>query len=229
MRHHPDGVRPVRVVVGEDDVLYREGLRRVLEFGGFEVVAVAATADDVVRKARAHRPDLVVTDVRMPPGNADDGLRAALEIRRDRPSTAILVLSQYIARHALRELLRRGADATGYLLKERVARVEEFLGTVERVGRGGSALDPQVVTQLMGGAAGDGRLDRLTPRERDVLGHMASGLTNRGIAAALVVTEDTVEKHVRNVLMKLDVPATSDAHRRVLAVLEYLHAADRYG
>jgi DNA-binding NarL/FixJ family response regulator len=211
----------VRVVIGEDQLLFREGLVRLLADSGFEVVAQAASADDLLRKTAAHRPDLVVTDVRMPPDHTDDGLRAAIAIRRRMPGTAVLVLSQYVAEATALELMRDNASGIGYLLKHRVYDLDQFLDALRRVAEGGSALDPQVVQRLLG-RPGSGPLGELTPREREVLALMAEGWSNRGIADELVVTEHAVEKHVRAILRKLDIPATAEAHRRVLAVLEFL-------
>ena len=211
----------MRVVVGEDQLLFREGLVRLLTEAGFEVVAQAADATDLVRRTAAHRPDLVVADVRMPPGHADDGLRAALEIRRRTPGTAILVLSQYVADTTARDLMAEGAEGIGYLLKDRVADLDRFTDAVRQVAEGGSVLDPQVVPRLLGRLR-PGPLDALSPRELEVIGLMAEGRSNRGIAEKLIVTEDAVEKHVRSILRKLDIPYASGDHRRVLAVLAYL-------
>ena len=217
----------MRVVIGEDQLLFREGLVRLLTDSGFDVVAQAGSADDLLRKTAAHRPDLVVTDVRMPPDHADDGLRAAIAIRRRMPGTAVLVLSQYVAEATALELMRDNATGIGYLLKDRVYDLDQFLDAIRRVADGGSALDPQVVQRLLE-RPGSGPLGELTPREREVLALMAEGWSNRGIAEELVVTEHAVEKHVRAILRKLDIPATAGAHRRVLAVLEFLRdAADR--
>jgi DNA-binding NarL/FixJ family response regulator len=214
----------MRVVVGEDQLLFREGLVRLLTEAGFDVVAQAADAPDVVRKAIAHRPDIVVTDVRMPPDQGDDGLRAALEIRRRLPSTAILVLSQYVADTTARELLAGGAEGIGYLLKDRVADLDRFADWVRQVAEGGSVLDPQVVPRLLR-EFGGGPLSELTPLELEVLALMAEGRSNRGVAEQLVVTEDAVEKHVRSILRKLDIPYAAGDHRRVLAVLAFLRRA----
>lgn len=218
----------MRVVVGEDQLLFREGLVRLLGEAGFDVVAQAADATDLIRKATAHRPDVVVTDVRMPPGEADDGLRAALEIRRGVPGIAILVLSQYVAETTARELIAEGAEGIGYLLKDRVADLDRFADCVRQVAEGGSVLDPQVVARLLRELR-PGPLADLTPREREVLGLMAEGRSNRGIAAQLVVTEDAVEKHIRSILRKLDVPQDPDEHRRVRAVLRYLDRSEPSG
>jgi DNA-binding NarL/FixJ family response regulator len=215
---------PVRVVLGEDDVLMREGIARLLAEGGFEVVAQAGDADELLRKALAHRPDVVVADVQMPPGLADDGLRAALELRKQRPETGVLVLSQYWEEEYALELIGEHPEGVGYLLKERVGDVEAFLQAVARVAAGGSALDPEVVGRMLGRRA-HGPLDRLSPRERDVLAAMAEGKSNQGIADALVVTEAAVEKHVTRIFQKLELGPTPKEHRRVLAVLTYLRSS----
>jgi DNA-binding NarL/FixJ family response regulator len=211
----------VRVLIGEDQALYREGLVRLLGEAGFDVVAQAADARALVREAVARRPDVVVTDVRMPPGEGDDGLRAALVLRRRLPGTSVLVLSQYVAAHAALELLDAGAEGVGYLLKDRVADLDQFVAAVRRVAAGGTALDPQVVASLVGRAA-RGPLDGLTRREREVLALMAEGQSNQGIAGTLAVTEDAVEKHVRAILRKLGIGEDPTSHRRVLAVLAFL-------
>jgi DNA-binding NarL/FixJ family response regulator len=215
---------PVRVVLGEDDVLMREGIARLLAEGGFEVVAQAGDADELLRKALAHRPDVIVADVQMPPGLADDGLRAALELRKQRPETGVLVLSQYWEEEYALELIGEHPEGVGYLLKERVGDVEAFLQAVARVAAGGSALDPEVVGRMLGRRA-HGPLDRLSPRERDVLAAMAEGKSNQGIADALVVTEAAVEKHVTRIFQKLELGPTPKEHRRVLAVLTYLRGS----
>ena len=216
----------MRVVVGEDDSLYREGLVRLLGEAGYAVVAVAGAADDLVRKVAGHRPDIVVTDVRMPPNMGDDGLQAAIAIRERFPGTAVLVLSQYVAQRSALELFGRSAEGVGYLLKDRVTDLEQFVDAVRRVAQGGSALDPAVVRNLLSGAHSD-PLEQLTPREREVLALVAAGRSNRGVAEALVVTEDAVEKHVRNIFRKLDIPVGATEHRRVLAVLAFLDGAKR--
>jgi DNA-binding NarL/FixJ family response regulator len=215
---------PVRVVLGEDDVLMREGIARLLAEGGFEVVAQAGDADELLRKALAHRPDVIVADVQMPPGLADDGLRAALELRKQRPETGVLVLSQYWEEEYALDLIGEHPEGVGYLLKERVGDVEAFLQAVARVAAGGSALDPEVVGRMLGRRA-HGPLDRLSPRERDVLAAMAEGKSNQGIADALVVTEAAVEKHVTRIFQKLELGPTPKEHRRVLAVLTYLRGS----
>jgi DNA-binding NarL/FixJ family response regulator len=211
----------MRVVIAEDQALLRTGVVRLLRDAGFDVVAEAADAPDLLRKVAGHRPDIVITDVRMPPGNADDGLRAAREIRERFPATAVVVLSQYVMERAAVELIGSDAAGVGYLLKDRVTDVDALIDVLHRVAAGGSALDPEVVSRMLG-RQGIDALDELTPREREVLQLMAEGRSNRGIAEALVITEDAVEKHVRHILRKLDIdPAPSD-HRRVLAVLMFL-------
>jgi DNA-binding NarL/FixJ family response regulator len=216
---------PVRVVVGEDDVLMREGIVRVLADAGFDVVAHAGDADSVLRRALAHRPDVVVTDIQMPPRNEDDGLQAALELRRQRPEIGVLVLSQYFEEHYALDLLGDRPEGVGYLLKERVGDVEVFAQAVARVAAGGSALDPVVVGRMLGRNRPKGPLDELSPRERDVLAAMAEGKSNKGIAEELVVTEAAIEKHVTRIFTKLALGPTPTEHRRVLAVLTYLRGS----
>ncbi|HEY2161791.1 MAG TPA: response regulator transcription factor [Solirubrobacteraceae bacterium] len=214
--------RTVRVVVGEDQLLTRMGIVSVLEEGGFEVVGVAGDAPDLIRKARAHKPDVVIADIRMPPENKDDGLRAAQQIRADQPEVGVLILSQYLdAAYAL-ELVGDRADGIGYLLKERVSDLALFTDAVRRVARGGSALDPEVVQRMVGRPRAAGPLTELTPRERDVLSLMAEGRSNTAIAERLVVTIGAVERHVTNIFGKLGLRSAPEDHRRVLAVLEYL-------
>jgi DNA-binding NarL/FixJ family response regulator len=213
---------PLRVVIGEDDILLREGIARLLTEAGLEVVAQAGDAEDLLRKGLAHRPAVVVADVKMPPGHGDDGLRAAVELRRRRPETNVIVLSQfYDERYAL-ELIGDRAEGVGYLLKHRVGAVETFIDAVTRVAAGGTALDPEVVGRMLGRRQGDRPLDRLSPRERDVVAAMAEGKSNRGIAEALVVSPATVEKHLRSIFAKLELDPVPTEHRRVLAVLAYL-------
>jgi DNA-binding NarL/FixJ family response regulator len=211
----------MRVVIAEDQALLRTGLVRLLRDAGFDVVAEAADAPELVRKVAGHRPDIVVTDVRMPPGHTDDGLRAAREIRERFPGTAVVVLSQYVMERAAVDLVGNDASGVGYLLKDRVADLDTFIDALNRVADGGSALDPDVVLRMIG-RRDTGELDRLTPRERDVLKLMAEGRSNRGIAQTLVITEDAVEKHVNNLLRKLDITGAPTDHRRVLAVLAFL-------
>ena len=212
----------MRVVIADDAVLLREGAARLLQDAGFDVVAQAGDADDLLRKVRAHRPDVAIIDVRMPPGNADDGLRAALTIRAERPETGVLLLSQYVEDRYLTELLAGGAAGVGYLLKDRVAEVDRLTEAVRRVGEQGSVLDPDVVAQMLGRRRGDAPMDSLTPREKEVLAQMAEGRTNRAVAEQLAVSERAVERHVTSIFSKLDLPATEQDHRRVLAVLAYL-------
>ncbi|MDO8184561.1 response regulator transcription factor [Conexibacter sp. JD483] len=214
----------MRVVIAEDSVLLREGIARLLEDAGHEVVGQAGDAVDLVRKVAAHKPDIAIVDVRMPPTNTDDGLRAALELRERVPETAVLVLSQYVEERYAHELIGGGAAGVGYLLKDRVADVERFVDAVARVCDGGSALDPEVVAQLLGRRRRDDPLEALTPREREVLGLMAEGRSNSAIAAELVVTERAVEKHVTSIFGKLDLAPAQQDHRRVLAVLRYVGA-----
>src|SRR3954465_9883168 len=218
---------PVRVVVGEDDVLLREGICRLLAEGGFEVVAQAGDAEDFLRKALAHKPDAAVVDIQMPPGLGDDGLRAALELRKQRPETGVLVLSQFYEEQYALDLIQDRPEGVGYLLKERVGDVDAFVDAVRRVAAGGSALDPEVVGRLLGRRRDSGPLDRLSPRERDVLAAMAEGKSNQGIADALFVTEAAVEKHVTGIFNKLGLGPTATEHRRVSAVLAYLQDRPR--
>lgn len=217
----------MRVVVAEDSVLLREGIVRLLEEAGHEVVGQAGDAEDLMRKVGGHRPDIAVIDIRMPPTNTDDGLRAALEIRDRHPDTAVLVLSQYVEQGYALELVGDPAAGTGYLLKDRVSDVDGFIDAVRRVGEGGSALDPEVVAHLLGRRRRDDPLDALTPREREVLGLMAEGRSNRAIAQALVVTARAVEKHITGIFEKLGLPAAPEDHRRVLAVIAFLHPEGR--
>jgi DNA-binding NarL/FixJ family response regulator len=214
----------LRVLVADDSVLLREGLVRLLEAGGCEVVAQAGDAEDLLRKTRAHKPDLAVVDVRMPPDNTDDGLRAALTIRGELPGTAVLVLSQYIEDQYAIELIGEGHESVGYLLKERVTDVDALLEAVHRVAGGGSVIDPQVVSQLLRRHRQESPLELLSDREREVLELMAEGRSNHAIAATLVISERAVEKHVTSIFSKLDLPPAEDDHRRVLAVLTFLRA-----
>jgi DNA-binding NarL/FixJ family response regulator len=215
----------VRVVIGEDSLLLREGLARLLEETGHDVVAQAGDAEELLRKVGAHKPDIVTVDVRMPPSFNDEGIRAALTIRERWPRVAVLVLSEHVESTYALELFADGTDGLGYLLKQRVSDLDQFADAVSRVAGGGSALDPEVVSHLLGRHGRRDPLDRLTPRELEVLGLMAEGLSNRAIAERLVVTERAVEKHVTSIFSKLDLPPTAEAHRRVLAVLKYLEAA----
>ena len=212
----------MRVVVADDSVLLREGVVRLLEENGFEVVGQAGDAEDLIRKVRAHKPDVAVVDIRMPPTNTDDGLRAALEIRAELPDTGVLVLSQYVEEGYALDLVGDSAGGVGYLLKDRVADVERFVDSVRRVADGGSALDPEVVSQLVGRARRDDPIDELTPREREVLELMAEGRSNNAIAEHMTVTERAVEKHVTSIFGKLGLAPAPEDHRRVLAVLAFL-------
>jgi DNA-binding NarL/FixJ family response regulator len=215
----------VRVVIADDQALVREGAARLLAEAGFDVVAQAADADDLLRRVRAHRPDVVVTDVRMPPTDTDDGLRAALVIRSELPGTGVLVLSQYVAERSALDLIADDARGIGYLLKDRVADVERFVDAVRRVADGGSVLDPEVVARLLGRRRRHDPLERLTPREREVLALMAEGRSNAEIAGSLVVSGAAVEKHVRGIFDKLGLGPDAPGHRRVLAVLAYLRGS----
>jgi DNA-binding NarL/FixJ family response regulator len=211
----------MRVVIAEDSVLLREGLTKLLADGGFEVVEAVPDADRLLRAVGRHRPDLVVVDVRMPPTHTDEGIRAALVIGREHPQVAVLVLSQYVEERYATDLLSERTSAVGYLLKDRVAHVADFLDAARRVAAGGTVLDPEVVAQLLVRRRSD-PLDRLTPRERQVLQLMAEGRSNNGIVDALRVSPSAVEKYVGNIFAKLDLPATDSDHRRVLAVLAFL-------
>jgi DNA-binding NarL/FixJ family response regulator len=214
----------MRVVVADDSVLLREGVVRLLEEKGFDVVAQAGDAEDLIRKVNAHKPDVAVVDIRMPPTNTDDGLRAALEIRATHPDTGVLVLSQYVEEGYALELVGDSAGGVGYLLKDRVADVDRFVDSVRRVAEGGSALDPEVVTQLLVRSGRTDPLEPLSPREREVLELMAEGRSNNAIATHMTVTERAVEKHVTSIFGKLGLPPAPEDHRRVLAVLAFLRA-----
>lgn len=211
----------MRVVIAEDSVLLREGLVRLLGDVGVQVVAAVSDAEALLRAVEKHVPDVVIVDVRMPPSHTDEGLRAALVLRRSRPRVAVLVLSQYVEERYATELLSTETSGVGYLLKDRVADVAEFVEALHRVAAGGTALDPEVVSQLLVRRRSD-PLDRLTPRETEVLALMAEGRSNSGIAAALVVSESAVEKHVNSIMTKLDLAPADTDHRRVLAVLRFL-------
>jgi DNA-binding NarL/FixJ family response regulator len=211
-------------VLADDSVLLREGVARLLEEAGFEVIAQCGTADELLLKVRSYDPDVAIIDIRMPPTHTDEGLRAAQEIRQRHPAVGVLVLSQYVESGYALELLADSAEGVGYLLKDRVSDVSEFAAAVRRVADGGTALDSEVVSRLVGSRRGTGPLDQLTAREREVLELMAEGRSNQGIAERLVITERAVEKHVTSIFSKLRLPPTEDDHRRVLAVLKYLRA-----
>jgi DNA-binding NarL/FixJ family response regulator len=212
----------MRIVVAEDSVLLREGIVMLLENAGFDVVGQAGDAEDLVRKVGAHKPDVAVVDVRMPPGNSDDGLRAAILLRSRQPDLGVLVLSQYVEPAYAQALLADTAEGVGYLLKDRIGDVDRFIDAVRRVGSGGSALDPEVVRHLMGRSAGQDALAPLTARERETLELMAEGRSNRAVAETFGVSERAVEKNVTSIFGKLGLAHTPDDHRRVLAVLAYL-------
>jgi DNA-binding NarL/FixJ family response regulator len=214
----------VRVVIAEDLALLRDGIVRLLRDNGFEVVAAVEDGDALVRAVEAERPDIAVVDVRLPPTFQDEGLRAALEARRRVPGTAVLVVSQYVEQTYALELMADGRGAVGYLLKDRIADPRDFVEAVRRVASGGTAMDQEVVVQLLNRRGRGGQLDDLTPREREVLTLMAEGRSNAAIAAALVVTEGAVEKHISNIFGKLGLAPSEGDHRRVLAVLAYLRA-----
>ena len=213
---------PLRVIIAEDSALIREGLARLIVDSGGVVVAKVGDGPAFVEAVVEHRPDVSVVDVRMPPSQRDEGLRAAIEARRRIPGTPVLVLSQYVERQYATELLADRAGGVGYLLKDRVADIREFMDALRRVARGGTALDPEVVAQLMVPRRSDDRLNALTPREREVLAAMAEGRTNVGIAALLSISEGATEKHISNIFGKLELPDSENDHRRVLAVLTYL-------
>ncbi len=214
----------MRVVVADDSVLLREGVVHLLKEAGFDVVGQAGNAEELLLKVRSYTPDVAVIDIRMPPTHTDEGLRAAQEIREKYPGTGVLVLSQYVEPGYAMELLSESAEGVGYLLKDRVSDVGDFVAAVKRVAEGGSALDPTVVSQLVGRRRRDDPLADLTPREREVLELMAEGRSNAGIAERLVITERAVEKHVTSIFGKLRLPTASEDHRRVLAVLAYLRS-----
>lgn len=212
----------MRVVIADDSVLLREGAVRLLEEAGIEVAGQAGDAEDLLRKVRAHKPDVAIVDIRMPPDNSDDGLRAAAVIRAELPDTGVLILSQYVEEHYAVDLLSGGSEGVGYLLKDRVAEVDRFVDAVRRVADGGSVLDPEVVAQMLGRRREEGPLDTLTEREREVLKAMAEGQTNKAIAAEMFVSERAVERHVTAIFGKLGLASADGGHRRVLAVLTYL-------
>jgi DNA-binding NarL/FixJ family response regulator len=212
----------VRVVIAEDLALLRDGLMRLLRDNGFEVVAAVQDGDALVHAVLLERPDVAIVDIRLPPSFRDEGLRAALTLRELAPETAVLIVSQYVEQAYAAELLADGQGGVGYLLKDRIMEVDDFVDAVRRVAAGGTALDPEVVAQLFAKQKSGGPLDVLTPREREVLGLMAEGRSNNGIAEQLVLTVGAVEKHVANILTKLRLPPSDTDHRRVLAVLAYL-------
>ena len=213
---------PLRAVVADDSVLLRDGVVRLLEDANISVVAAVGDGESLVKAVDEHRPDLAIVDVRMPPTHTDEGIRAALTIRATHPDVAVLVLSQYVEERYATDLLGGSTSGVGYLLKDRVVDIDDFVAAVRRVAGGGSAVDAEVVAQLLGRTARTSEIDRLTPREREVLGLMAEGLSNAGIAEQLVVSLGAVEKHISNVFSKLDLEREDHAHRRVLAVLTFL-------
>lgn len=215
----------MRVVIAEDAAVMREGLARLLEDRGYEIVAAVANGDDLLEAATRHHPDAAVVDIRMPPSYTDEGLRAAIALRKEQPSIGVLVFSQYVETRYATQLLAEGSAGVGYLLKDRVADVGEFVDALARVAAGGTALDPEVVSQLFGASRRGAALDAsLTPREGEVLSLMAEGRSNAGIAFRLVITEGAVEKHVANIFAKLGLPVSESDNRRVLAVLRYLQS-----
>ncbi|MBI4897100.1 MAG: response regulator transcription factor [Actinobacteria bacterium] len=213
----------MRVVIAEDQILLREGVVRLLEDAGVEVVGQAGDAEELLRKVHAYKPDVAVTDIRMPPTNSDEGLRAARKIRDELPEIGVLVLSQYVEERYVLDLIADDASGVGYLLKDRVVEVDAFVDAIRRVADGGSALDPEVVSHMLGRRRRNDPLEELSEREREVLGLMAEGRSNAAIAETLFVTGSTVEKHVTNIFDKLDLDSTPQDHRRVLAVLRYLN------
>ena len=214
----------MRAVIAEDSVLLREGVARVLGDAGVEVVGACETADDLLLKVRSHRPDIAIVDIRLPPTHNDEGMQAALAIRADHPTVGVLVLSQYVELGLAMKLLAESAEGAGYLLKDRISDVKEFVGAVERVANGGSAIDPIIVSTLLSRRRSKDPLEALTPREREVLQLMAEGRSNQGIADRLVITLRAVEKYVSSIFGKLGLPSTGSDSRRVLAVLLYLRS-----
>jgi DNA-binding NarL/FixJ family response regulator len=212
----------MRIVIAEDSVLLREGAARLLGDAGLEVVGQAGDAEELLRKVRAHKPDVAIIDIRMPPTQSDEGLRAALEIRAELPKIGVLILSQYVEEHYVMELMSAGTEGVGYLLKERLADVDRLIDAVRRVAAGDSVLDPEVVAQMLGNRRADDPLDDLTPREREVLAAMAEGNTNSAIAGSLFLSERAVERHITAIFGKLGLSSEDGGHRRVLAVLAYL-------
>ena len=224
-RRHPcSGGDPVRVAIAEDSVLLREGLARLLDDAGFDVIAQCENADDLLLKVRSYSPDVAIVDIRLPPTHSDEGLRAALEIRSSHPSVGVLVLSQYVELGLALKLLADSAEGVGYLLKDRISDVDDFVSALRRVADGGSALDPIIVSTLLSRQRPDDPLARLTPREREVLELMAAGSSNQGIAEKLVITVRAVEKYVSSIFGKLGLPSTGGESRRVLAVLAFLRS-----
>ena len=221
-RPPPPALPTLRVVIADDHTLLRQGIATMLETTGFEVVAQAGDADDLLRKVGAHRPDVAVIDIRMPPTNTDDGLRAATRIRREHPEVGVLMLSQYVEADYALELIGDDARGVGYLLKDRVGDFDDFADAIRRVAGGGSVLDPEVVRWMLGRQRQTSRLSVLTPRELEVLALLAEGCSNHGVAERITITDRAVEKHVTAIMSKLDLPSEPEAHRRVLAVLTYL-------
>jgi DNA-binding NarL/FixJ family response regulator len=215
---------PIRVVLADDSVLLREGIASLLDKAGFAVVGQSGTAEDLLLKVRSYTPDIAIVDIKMPPTKTDEGLRAAKEIREKHPVTAVLVLSQYVEEGYALELLQDSAEGVGYLLKDRVYDLADFVAAVKRVAEGGSALDPSVVSQLVGRRRRDDPIVELSARERQVLELMAEGLSNSAIGARLFLTDRGVEKHVTSIFQKLQLPVAADTHRRVLAVLAFLQS-----
>ena len=218
------GALPIRVVLADDSVLLREGIASLLSGKGFDIVGQSGTAEDLLLKVRSYSPDIAIVDIKMPPTQTDEGLRAAKEIREKHPGTAVLVLSQYIEAGYALELLQDSAEGVGYLLKDRVYDLADFVAAVKRVAAGGSALDPSVVSQLLGRRRRDDPISDLSPRELEVLELMAEGLSNSAIAARMFLTDRGVEKHVTSIFQKLRLPVATDTHRRVLAVVAFLQS-----
>lgn len=215
----------MRVVIAEDSLLLRRGTIRLLEDAGFEVVGESGDAEDLLRKVRANRPDVAIVDIRMPPTHVDEGLQAAKVIRSELPEVGVLMLSQYVEENYVNALLEHGAAGVGYLLKDRVAEIDRFTDAIRQVADGGSVLDPEVVSHMLGRRGNGGPLERLTEREGEVLGLMAEGKTNRAISQQLYMSERAVERHVTAIFTKLELPVTDQDHRRVLAVLAYMKGA----
>jgi DNA-binding NarL/FixJ family response regulator len=214
----------VRLIVADDSLLLREGISRLLVEAGFQVVGLASTGEEALAQVERNKPDVAIVDIRMPPTHSDEGLKAAQEIRARHPDVGVLVLSQYVELGLAARLLAENAAGLGYLLKDRITDLDEFAAAIRRVGAGGSALDPAVVSQLLGRRRDDDVLEHVTPREREVLALMAEGYSNQAIADRLVVTVRAVEKHVTSIFDKLGLPVTTDSHRRVLAVLAFLRS-----